>query len=400
MRAVLVDLLCNSPFYCGELTQALRRAGVEAQLASPRFYLEPRYLDGVPRPSWIRDLVVHASRPRALRLAVRAVEGSLNFAALLAHIRSRDYAVVHVQWVPLEGRSSPFMWILRRWCDHAGTLLVYTAHNAVPHDAAVDRAALRRDLDRAHLVIAQTEHIARQLRTDIGTETPVVVIPHGPLFADHPLPPRALAADRIGDPSPPVVLFQGLIRPYKGLDLLAEAWPIVRAAFPTATLLVVGKVSDADSRRHVDRVRSLAGVAVVDRYVPVPEMLDFYAVADLVVFPYRRISQSGALMTAIGLGRPTVVTPIDGFLEQVRGLESALVAEDVSGAALGRALVGGLASLDRLAAATEHDRTTIAMSPTGWTAVAAATLEAYTTNLRSRRRGRSESRRPDTDASN
>lgn len=388
MRAILVDLLCNSPFYCGELTEALGRAGIDAQLASPRFYLEPRYLDGVKRPSWISDLVVHASRPRALRLAVRAVEGLLNFAVLLAHIRKRDYAVVHVQWVPVEGRSSPFMRILRRWCDAAGTLLVYTAHNAVPHDgAAVDRAALRRDLDRAHLVIAQTEHVARQLRTDIGTGAPVVVIPHGPLFAEHPLPPRPLAAERIGEPTAPVVLFQGLIRPYKGLDLLAEAWPIVRATFPTATLLVVGKVTDAESRRHVDRLRLLAGIKIVDRYVSVPEMLDFYAVADLVVFPYRRISQSGALMTAIGLGRPTVVTPIDGFLEQVRGLESTLVAQDVSGPAVGQALVGGLESLDRLVAAAAHDRITIAASPSGWTAIAAATVDAYTANLRPGRHG-------------
>ncbi len=378
MRAVLVDLLCNSPFYCGELTRALSRAGIEAELASPRFYLEPDYLDSVPRPSWIRDLVVHASRPRAVRLAVRAVEGLLNFGFLLLRIRARDYSVVHVQWVPVEGRSSPFMSILRRWCDGAGALLVYTAHNAVPHDSArVDRAALKRDLDHAHLVIAHTEHIARQLTTDLRTASPVAVIPHGPLFADRELPPRAEAAARIGSPVGPVVLFQGLIRPYKGLDLMAEAWPAVVAAYPTATLLVVGKVADQESRRQVDRLGQLARVQVVDRYVSVPEMLAFYAAADLVVFPYRHISQSGALMTAIGLGRPTVVTPIDGFREQVAGLRAAAVADDVSGPAIGRAIVGSLESIERLTVAAEQDRTTIEASPAGWASVAAVTVQAY-----------------------
>jgi glycosyltransferase involved in cell wall biosynthesis len=378
MRAVVVDLLCNSPFYCGELTQALCRGGTDAELASPRFYLEPGCFDAVPRPSWIRDLVVHASRPRAVRLAVRALEGSLNFASLLVRIRSRDYTVVHVQWVPLEGRSSPFMRILRTWCDRSRTLLVYTAHNAVPHDSArVDRAALRRDLDHAHLVIAQTAHIAQQLRTDIGTATPVVVIPHGPLFADHALPPRREATARIGNPSEPVVLFQGLIRPYKGLDLLAEAWPDVLAAFPTATLYVVGKVADMESRRHLDRLGRLGQVRVVDRYVAVPQMLDFYAAADVVVFPYRRISQSGALMTAVGLGRPTVVTPIDGFLEQTQGLRSAVVADEVSGPAIGRALIVSLESLGELAAAAGDDRRKIASSPVGWASVARATVDAY-----------------------
>lgn len=383
MRAVVVDLLCNSPFYCAELTTALCRAGIDAELASPRFYLEPSYLDTVPRPSWVRDLVVHASRPRVLRLAVRAVEGSLNFASLLARIRARDYAVVHVQWVPLEGKASPFMRILRTWCDRAGALLVYTAHNAVPHDSArVDRAALRRDLDHAHLVIAHTEHIALQLTRDIGTATPVAVIPHGPLFMDHQLPPRDEAAGRIGIPSEPVVLFQGLIRPYKGLDLLAKAWPAVLAAFPTASLCVVGKVADIESRQHLDRLRQQERVHVVDHYVAVPEMLDFYSVADVVVFPYRRISQSGALMTAVGLGRPTVVTPIGGFREQVEGLRSAVVADDVSGPAIGRALVASLEAADQLAAAAKQDRTLIASSPVGWASVARATAHAYEANLR------------------
>lgn len=386
MRVVLVDLLCNSPFYCGELTRALCAAGVDAELASPRFYLEPDVLQPVPRPSWIRDLVVHASRPRPVRLVVRLIEGSLNLAGLLRGIRRRHYDVVHVQWVPIEGRSSPFMQILRSWCDRAGTLLVYTAHNAVPHDAeGVDRAALQRDLDCAHLVIAQTEHIARQLRDELRTRTPVVVIPHGPLFTASPLPSRGEATSRLGVLSEPVVLFQGLIRPYKGLDLLADAWPAVQSAFSTASLRVVGKVADEESSRHVDRVRRLEHVEVIDRYVSVPEMLDCYAAADLVVFPYRRISQSGALMTAVGLGRPTVVTPIDGFREQLEGLRSPTVADAVDAPAIGRALITALGRLGDLAAAASEDRRTIAMSPSGWAAVAASTTEAYA----EARRGRS-----------
>ncbi len=97
MRAVVVDLLCNSPFYCSELTRGLRDVGVAAKLASPRFYLEPGVLDACPRPRWIVDVAVHVPRPRPLRLVARAFEGSLNFACLLAHIQARDFDVVHVQ---------------------------------------------------------------------------------------------------------------------------------------------------------------------------------------------------------------------------------------------------------------------------------------------------------------
>ena len=383
MRVVLVDLMCNSPFYCAELTRALCDAGVDAALASPRFHLEPRFMDDYPRPAWISDLVVHARRPRPARLAVRAVEGSLNYARLLARIRARAFDVVHVQWVPFEGRASPFMRVLRSWCDRAGTLLVYTAHNAVPHDSArIDRKALRRDLDSAHLVVAHTEHVAHELAHDIGTVTPIVVLPHGPLFGTRQLPAREEAVARVGRPSRPVVLFQGLIRRYKGLDLVAGAWQEVIKSFPDASLLVVGRIADASAAGDAARLRGQKNVHVIDRFVRVSEMLDYYAVADVVVFPYRRTSQSGSLMTAVGLGRPTVVTPIDGLREQVEGLRSAVVADDVSEAALARALVASLGRREAMAAAAEEDRRMVASFPTGWASVARATAQAYETRRR------------------
>lgn len=378
MRVVLVDLLCNSPFYCAALTKALSQIGVDAALASPRFYLEPAYLDDCPRPSWIRDLVVHASRPRPLRLAVRTVEGSLNFLQLLARILAGRYDVVHVQWVPIEGGATPFMRILRAACDRTGTRLAFTAHNAVPHDREdIDLTVLKRNLDRAHQIVAHTEHVARELIEDIGTVTPVSVIPHGPLFVDRRLPPRDEASARLGRPSSPIVLFQGLIRPYKGLDLLLEAWPTVRERFPAATLFVVGKIVDDPAASDLRRRAAAERIEVVDRYVSVDEMLDYYAVADMVVFPYRRISQSGAFMTAAGLGRPTVVTPIEGFREQVEGLRSAVVADAVTGEAIAAALSSSLSRRDELAAAADEDRAAIARSPLGWTAVAQATTRVY-----------------------
>ncbi len=382
MRVLVVDLLCNTPYHCAALTRALSEAGHTAELASPRFYLEPAYMDSCPRPAWIHDLVVHASHPRPLRLAVRALEASLNFARLLIRIRARAYDVVHVQWVPFEGRSSPFMRILRAWCDRSGTLLVFTAHNAVPHDrASVDLAAIKRDLDRSHLVVAHSAHVAEELKTEIRTTSPIAVLPLGPQFTDQQLPPRDAAFQRLGNPPRPIVLFQGLIRPYKGLDLLLDAWPEVAEVFPTATLYVVGKLADRASGEPLQRPLS-PNVRVVVRYVSVAELLDYYAVADVVVFPYHRISQSAALMTAAGLGRPTVVTPIAGLQEGVEGLRSATVADDVSPSAIARALIASLAGREELATAAESDRLAIASSPIGWPSVARMTADAYDASRR------------------
>ncbi len=379
MRVVVVDLLCNSPYNCSALVRGLRDAGVEAELASPAFYLEPQYLDDTPRPTWITDLAIHASHPRALRLASRSVEASLNVTRLLARVAAGAYDVVHVQWIPFEERSSTFMGLLRRRCDATGTLLVHTAHNAVPHDRPqTDLAAIRRNLDLAHLLVAQTDHVSADLAHLIRTVTPIEVIPLGPLFVDRELPDRAAAAARLGiRPSVPIVLFLGLLRPYKGLDLLAEAWPVVRAAIPEARLLVVGRRGDRGVEADLGRLRRQAGIRVEERYVSVQAMLDYHAVSDVVVMPYRRISQSAALMTAIGLGRPTVLTPLDGLVEQVRGIESAVVAAEVSGPAVASSIISSLQRADELARAAAQDRERIANASFSWPSVGRATVDAY-----------------------
>jgi glycosyltransferase involved in cell wall biosynthesis len=272
------------------------------------------------------------------------------------------------------------MRVLRSLCDRSGTLLVLTAHNAMPHEhAGQDPAVVRRNLNCAHLVVALTDHVAAELAAEIGTKTPIAVVPHGPLFADRALPSRADAATRLGWASGPTVLFLGLIRAYKGVDLLADAWPEVLESIPNARLLVVGKVLDPAATADLNRLRMLPGVEVVDRYVPVARMLDLYAVSDVVVLPYRRISQSAGLMTAAGLGRPTVITPVDGLLEQVQTLTSTIVADDLSGPAVARALSTSLHRSDELQAAAERDRDAIADSAIGWAAVARATIDAYAT---------------------
>jgi len=379
MRVVVVDLLCNSPYYSAPVVRALRDAGVDAELASPAFYLEPHYLDDTPRAVWVTNLAIHTSRPRALRLAGRSVEASLNVARLLARVAAGAYDVVHVQWIPFADRSSAVMRQLRCRCDATGTLLVHTAHNAVPHDRLpTNLTVIRQNLDLAHLLVVHTAHVSADLAEMVRTVTPIEVIPHGPLFVDRELPDRAAATARLGiRSSGPIALFLGLLRPYKGLDLLADAWPMVRIAIPEARLLVVGKRGDRGVGADLERLRGQPGVDVVERYVSVQAMLDYHAVSDIVVVPYRRISQSGALMTAIGLGRPTVLTPLDGLMEQVHGLDSAVVAAEVSAPAVASSIVSSFRRVDELSRVAARDREWIANASFGWRSVGRATADAY-----------------------
>ncbi len=150
----------------------------------------------------------------------------------------------------------------------------------------------------------------------------VVRIPHGVL--------RAYRDQRLDQPSARqildlpkasrVVLFFGAIRPYKGLDVLLEAFSEVVRAFPDAMLLVAGKPWGTwEPYQRLIREHGLESrVACRLEYVPTDQVASYFAAADLAVFPYREFSaQSGAALAAIGCDLPIVATDVGGLRDLV-----------------------------------------------------------------------------------
>ena len=200
----------------------------------------------------------------------------------------------------------------------------------------------------------------------------VHVIPHGAfheLAAVAPAPlPRELGASR-----GPVALCFGLMRPYKGIDVLLEAW--ARAERPAgAELWLVGR--PRMDVRALQR-RAPAGVRWLTRFVSDAELAAVFGAADLLVAPYCEIEQSGVVLTALALGLPMLLTAVGGFGEVAQTGAAQLVAPgdpDALADALG-ALLGAPERLAALAAAAR--RAGAPDGPYGWDAIARATLTLY-----------------------
>ena len=121
------------------------------------------------------------------------------------------------------------------------------------------------------------------------------------------------------EPTPPsgrTILFFGLIREYKGLDVLLRAL----AEVPDARLVVAGDPLDP-----VEPLQRLAaGLGLADRvewrlgFLPDEQIPPLMAEATLVALPYRKIDSSGVLATALGHGRPAVVTDVGGLPDAIR----------------------------------------------------------------------------------
>jgi glycosyltransferase involved in cell wall biosynthesis len=264
--------------------------------------------------------------------------------------------------------------------------LVITAHDILPREPRPgQRRAQRRLYGHFDAVVVHSEHGRTRLTSELGVErSRVHVIPHGTLL---PGQAQRLAAtgERAGalaqatlpnlppafrEAEGPVALFFGLLRPYKGLDVLLEAWR--RAQLRDAELWIVGMPRmDVDD---LDR-RAAKGVRVLPRFVSDAELSAFLRRASLVVLPYREIDASGAAMTALGAAVPLLLSDAGSFPELASsGAARVVPAGDVP--ALAEALRSLLSDPPTLRAMADRAREAAA-GAYAWGSVAAKTLALY-----------------------
>jgi glycosyltransferase involved in cell wall biosynthesis len=361
MRVQIVDPPAYTPPYDRELCAALARAGADVELVTTRFPYGP-----VAEPDGYR--VSELFYPRAARLgadargrrALRVAEHVPGMLRLRSHAASAD--LVHLQWLAVPA--------LDRFLLPPGPR-VLTVHDppATGGRALATHRALWRRMDA---LIAHSEAGADRLR-ELGADPGRVHrIPHAAF--DHltrqpderPLP-RGLA-----DVEGPVVLCFGLVRPYKGVDVLLEAFRELEGA----ELWIAGlpRMSLAPLEELAARCR--ATVRFVPRFIPDPEIPAYFRRADLVVLPYRRIEQSGVLYTALAFGKPIVASAVGGFTEV--GERDGVIRLVPPGDA--QALAEALAELlaDPAARATLATAAASAASgPYSWDVAAERTLDVY-----------------------
>lgn len=245
------------------------------------------------------------------------------------YVQAQKAEVVHQQWVS-DVDAEPVMWASMRRQLRATVPLVYTAHNVWPHEASPrteeQYKALYTHPDR---IVVHGKTLQRQMVTEAAVpERKISVVPHGNYHYLAEAAPAISAAEaraRLNLPDEAkVVLFLGYIRFYKGLDVLLLAFErlLRRRAGGPYRLLVVGSLPDAtwDHSLYGGLCRSLKiadSVQVQQNYVPTEDFGLYFAAADVVCFPYRHGSQSGALQLAYSYRKPVVATTVGSLPESV-----------------------------------------------------------------------------------
>jgi glycosyltransferase involved in cell wall biosynthesis len=371
MRVQLVDPSAFTPPYDRALAAALARAGAEVELLTSHFLYGP-----VPPAEGyrVRECFYRRSAARGLGASARRAFKLAEHVSDMLRFRHRaDADVLHYQWltVPaLDARLLP-----------AHRPRVMTAHYVLaPEPSRRQLASARRAFGAMDAVVAHSEHSARRLREQVGLEPGRVrVIHHGAFDYLTRLPKEKPLPSEFAGAEGPVILFFGLLRPYKGIDTLLEAFGRVEGA----ELWIAG-----NPRMEVEPLRHLAAqvpgrVRFLTRFVDDAEIPAIMRRADVVVLPYRDAEHSGVLYAALAFGKPLVLSAVGGFPEVAeQGAARLVPPEDPA------ALAATLAELVEDEGARTALGQAAAAAATGaysWDAAAQQTLALYEELLEARR---------------
>ena len=238
----------------------------------------------------------------------------------------------------------PQFWAILKCINRNRTNILFICHNVVSHESKwYYRMGTRWVLQQGDFFIVHSEEEREHLLALIsGAKIAKAFLPTCEAF--HSGISKAEAQRRLGV-SGDILLFFGIVRPYKGLMTLLEAMPKILERRPV-TLLVVGEFWE-DKDVYLKRISDLKlseYIRVVDEYVPNEDVGLYFAASDLVVLPYVSATGSAVVQVAFGCERPVVVTNVGCLPEMVADGETGYVVPSEDADAIADAVVRFLRS--------------------------------------------------------
>lgn len=162
---------------------------------------------------------------------------------------------------------------------------------------------------QASEVIVHAEEMSKVVSSEIGIpNSRLTVIPHIYLGEDgEPNKPTN------GDPS--MILFFGRIWPYKGLEYLIRAEPLISAKVPDVKIVIAGRGEDFERYRRM--MSNPDRFVVYNDYVSNEDRKRLFAEAAVIVLPYLEATQSGVVPLAYAFQKPVVATAVGGLPEMI-----------------------------------------------------------------------------------
>ncbi|MDR1718889.1 MAG: glycosyltransferase [Dysgonamonadaceae bacterium] len=205
--------------------------------------------------------------------------------------------------------------------------IIALVHNAIPHEPRFfDKPFARRFFLQCHGFVVMSD-IVKQDLLSLNPGAQCCVRPH-PLYNHFPeKTDHCSAIEALGlDPQKKTLLFFGLIRDYKGLDLLIDA---VSSLDDTFQLLIAGESYGSFDKyqAQIDASPAASRIKVINRYIEDSQIPVLFAAADLLVLPYKSATQSGIIPVAYHFEVPILATNVGGLKQTLEIPETGQVCE-------------------------------------------------------------------------
>lgn len=231
-------------------------------------------------------------------------------------MKSAPDIVIIKFWIPL--MAPCFGTIARIAKRNKKTKIVSILDNIVPHEKRWgDKLLAKYFVKSVDAFVAMSKSVMDDLAA-FDTVKPRLLMPH-PVFDNFGSKidrKTALSFLKL-DENQKYMLFFGIIRDYKGLDLLLQAFSDERFKCLNVKLIVAGEFyNDEERYRKMEQDLNLKDRIIwFDKFIPDSEVRYFFNAADIIVQPYKSATQSGVTQIGYHFERPMLVTDVGGLKE-------------------------------------------------------------------------------------
>jgi len=311
VKVVMVDSLIGNP-YSTCLSEGLQENGAEIHLIVP----ENRKFS---RSEKFKVLYLSPSKSNDRNKANKIFAFIIYLLHLYRYIKSSKCDIVHYQFFRRKEEVLFFRFL--KW---RGAKLIITAHNVLPHESSkLDFYVKSLVYKSANAIIVHSDFIKNKIIQNFSINSNKInVIPHGNF--DYYIKPNEITYEDSRknfslDISDNVMLFFGFIRPYKGLDLLLEAFEKAAEKDFKLKLIIAGNVIEGRESliEEIARNKFSSRIHTILSFVPNEEVAKYFAAADVVVLPYKNIDHSGIIHLAYSFSKAVLATNVGDFNEVI-----------------------------------------------------------------------------------
>jgi glycosyltransferase involved in cell wall biosynthesis len=201
-------------------------------------------------------------------------------------------------------------------------------HNIIPHEKRIgDKVLSKYFLKKIDYFIPLSDQVRKDLFLFVKNPLyKLLPLPVFSLFGDSVDKDEAKKFLKLSDKN--ILLFFGFIRDYKGLDVLIEAFSIVRKTLDVK-LIVAGEFYEAEEKylKLIKQHQLEECIILKKDFIPTSEVKFYFSASDAVVLPYKSATQSGIVQVAVNFCMPVIATNVGGIGEVIEDGKTGLVVE-------------------------------------------------------------------------